>query len=89
MIQLLILILALCLLGIGWYMKRHQHDLLILFTQSNTKTIKAFYQTFFTLGIIGIPLGIFITSRIISLIYVIIILVISAVFGINLAKNWK
>ncbi|AQP53679.1 hypothetical protein CBF34_09355 [Vagococcus penaei] len=89
MYQLLIFIPALILLLIGWYISKHQTTLLTLFTQNNQKTLKSVYQSFFILGLIGLPLGFFFPSRIIALTYVIIILVISASVGYRLAKNWS
>ncbi|WP_326716940.1 hypothetical protein [Vagococcus jeotgali] len=83
------LLFALVLIFIGIYLNKQKEQLLLLFTQDNSKNISTLAIWFITLACMGIILGIFIPTKMILLVYVAIVLIISAIFSTKIANNMK
>lgn len=83
------LLFALILLIIGWYLKQNINKLEVVFTKNNEQNLRAFSFSFIFLGIIGVLLGIFIPTKEATLFFVSVVLIVSATFSIRLSKKMK
>lgn len=87
LIRLLIIAVALVTVLIGHYIKKSSAAVAALFDKEIPDDFfKRFSRYFFTLGIIGLPVAA-LDHSLISLCYIVILLILSAVFGFTLSKQ--
>lgn len=85
--KIILLIFAITLCIISYFLSKKQQSLLVLFTEKNKPTLKAFSVSLLLLAIIGVVISLFFATKLISLIYIIIVLCTSALFSIILSQN--
>ena len=85
--KIIILIFAFILCLISYFLSKKIESLLVVFTEKNQPILKAFSISLLVLAIIGLVIGLFFATKLISLIYIIIVLCVSAIFSIILSQN--
>lgn len=85
--NIILLVFAFILCVISYFLSKKQEALLVVFTKKNQPTLKAFSVSLLVLAIIGIVIGLFFATKLTSLVFIIIVLCVSAVFSIILSQN--
>ncbi|MGX7023986.1 hypothetical protein [Vagococcus hydrophili] len=89
MIKVILIIFAVLLLFIGWYVKQNITKLEVLFSTENHQNLIGFSSSYLILGVLGLLLGIFLATQTAALFFVAIVLIISGFFSVQLAKKMK
>lgn len=85
--QVLLLLFSLALLGIGSYLLKKKDDMVLVFSNNNVGTLKQLALSFIFLGVIGILIGIFIPTLTLLLMFISLVLIISAILTIKIANQ--
>ncbi|RST90782.1 hypothetical protein CBF36_10985 [Vagococcus bubulae] len=87
LLKMILLVFAFILCIISYFLSKKQQALLVVFTEKNQSTLKNFSISLLLLAVIGIVIGLFFATKLISLIYIFIVLCVSSIFSIILSQN--
>lgn len=89
MIQILLLCFSVLLLLVSWYLKKRLTELELLFTNKNRQNLIFLGNSYLILGVVSACLGIFKANTVITLFFISLVSIVSAIFSVRLAKNMK